>query len=182
MFIGKSPSENDVVLAGETSVSDRQCLIKYDAYSNQYFLKDIQETGTLIKVVQPVRLVAETYLRVGDSLIHSLVGADNSLSLVILDGPLTDHRFFFRPLDEPVTIGRLCHCSVSIEEDRSMSRFHCVISWRGGTWMLADGDGHQASSNGTWLLTRWRPPPVQKKTTESASLKNSASFSGQLTE
>lgn len=48
-------------------------------------------------------------------------------------------------------IGRTEKCRVRFN-DTSLSRHQCVVDYIDEKWLIRDGDGNKASTNGTWLF------------------------------
>ena len=54
-------------------------------------------------------------------------------------------------MQAPLQIGRTDKCKVRFN-DTSLSRHQCVIDYIDDKWLIRDGDGAKASTNGTWLF------------------------------
>lgn len=55
----------------------------------------------------------------------------------------------FTTRDSPIKIGRIPDCTVWID-DMNLSRCQCIAEYVDNGWVVRDGDGKKASTNGTW--------------------------------
>ncbi len=55
----------------------------------------------------------------------------------------------FQPNGKLIKIGRMPDCDILID-NKSLSRYQCVLYHRETGWVIVDGDGTQPSKNGTW--------------------------------
>lgn len=57
----------------------------------------------------------------------------------------------FKSMSAPILIGRTDKCKVKLN-DSALSRYQCVVDFINDRWLIRDGDGTKASTNGTWIF------------------------------
>ena len=154
MMIGSDRKVCDIVLEGDTDIGEMHCLLEFNVKSRAYYLKDLGDgNGTFIKIEDNQEVATGDIVSFGASHARVVVQAqasDSTLTLQFYEGPLADQEFSFRSNQQPITIGRMKTCSLSIEDLR-LSINHCFVTYTSlSGWQITDGDSSKRSANGTW--------------------------------
>ena len=157
---GQQQLKNDILL-NDTSVGERQSMLKYNPSNKRYYLRDLGEgSGTFVKIQQRVRLISGAIVSFSDS--HVAIGISegasngkhtqqNTLSLRFLEGPKLDQTYSFGKELQTVRIGRMQDCDVKFD-GTSLSRYQTSIEFENGEWYVSDGYNGKPSTNGTWIF------------------------------
>lgn len=154
VLIGSDLKESDIAVVDEHGVGSQHCMIQFDVPNRNYLLKDLDEgSGTFIKVTKRTALTARSVLCIGKSSIAVVLLEVAHLQLTFIEGPKKGESVSFLGDEETISVGRMPDSQLRVEEDKSLSRFHCRILHEKGEWFIEDGDGVNSSSNGTWVFT-----------------------------
>lgn len=154
MMIGSDKRVCDIVLEGDEEVGEMHCVIEFQAQKRAYYLKDLGDgNGTFIKIEDNQAIATGDIVHFGDSHARVMVqeqASGSSLTLQFYEGPLAEQECSFRQSQQPVSIGRMKTCTLSID-DLKLSISHCFLTHDVlSGWMISDGDGSKRSANGTW--------------------------------
>lgn len=144
--IGSNSVDCQIVLSsGEVSAS--HCEIFYQ--QKEFFLKDLgSKTGTWVRVApeRPMALKSNTpcFLEVGQG-VYKLEVKPGNRKLEISNEQ--NHLIIDLKEDQPITIGKLPSCTISLPGDQCLSKLHCKFSLKSNGIFIEDCK----STNGTWL-------------------------------
>lgn len=157
-YIGSDATsgQNDFAIPLDPSLGAKHLMIKYNASTSKYYLRDLGDgSGTFARIDIPVLLKHGYIISFGEChMVVNLAGEATKPSLTVkfLDGPKADQSFRYSPGDKPVRIGRMADCNIKFD-DNSLSRYQCSLLFvEDKGWFAIDGDGKKCSTNGTWLF------------------------------
>ena len=103
-------------------------MIKYDEDNFKYYIQDLGSGyGTFIKLVNPLKIVNNLLINVGDTFIVFTLNKENeNLILKLFTGDEQSETYEYSPDKKIITIGRDKSSDIYIE-DKLLSRKQCYI-------------------------------------------------------
>ena len=137
-------------------------MIKYDEDNFKYYIQDLGSGyGTFIKLVNPLKIVNNLLINVGDTFIVFTLNKENeNLILKLFTGDEQSETYEYSPDKKIITIGRDKSSDIYIE-DKLLSRKQCYIYYKNdendkqkNKWFIKDGDiKGKKSTNDTWMYS-----------------------------
>lgn len=134
--------------------------IYFNRSVSSYFFKAFKDNNIYIyiKIVNEYQILKKKYFQIGIKVFYC---EPNDTEIKI--GFYKDSSFnkdeileykFSNEICKEIYIGRDDICNIKFKENNYLSKIHCCVSWddvRKG-WNIMDGNGREASTNGTWLF------------------------------
>ena len=137
-------------------------MIKYDEDEYKYYIKDLGSGyGTFIKLINPLRIINNLLINVGDTfIVFSLKEENENLTLKLFTGEEQSETYEYTPEKKIITVGRDKSSDIYIE-DKLLSRKQCFIYYKEdendegkNKWFIQDGDiNGKKSTNDTWMYS-----------------------------
>ena len=137
-------------------------MIKYDEDNFKYYIQDLGSGyGTFIKLVNPLKIVNNLLINVGDTFIVFTLNKKNAnLILKLFTGDEQSETYEYTKDKKLITIGRDKDSDIYID-DRLLSRKQCYIYHKEDendknkfNWFIKDGDiNGKKSTNDTWMYS-----------------------------
>ena len=137
-------------------------MIRYDENKSEYYIKDLGSGyGTFIKLVNPLRVINNLLINVGDTfIVFSLSEENENLILKVFSGDEQNETYEFSPEKKIIKVGRDKSSDIFIE-DKLLSRKQCYIYYKEdeydegkNKWFIQDGDiNGKKSTNDTWMYS-----------------------------
>jgi hypothetical protein len=137
-------------------------MIRYDENKSEYYIKDLGSGyGTFIQLINPLRIINNLLINVGDTfIVFSLSEENENLTLKLFTGDEQNETYEFSPEKKIITVGRDKSSDIFIE-DKLLSRKQCYIYYSEdeydegkNKWFIQDGDmSGKKSTNDTWMYS-----------------------------
>ena len=136
-------------------------MIRYDKEKCKYYIKDLGSGyGTFIKIINPLNIINNLLINIGDSFIVFSLDEGQNLTVKIFTGDQESETYEYSPNKKMITIGRDKDSDIFIE-DKLLSRKQCFVYFkedkndkRKSNWFISDGDiNGKKSTNDTWMYS-----------------------------
>ena len=136
-------------------------MIRYDKEKYKYYIKDLGSGyGTFIKIINPLNIINNLLINIGDSFIVFSLDEGQNLTVKIFTGDQESETYEYSPNKKMITIGRDKDSDIFIE-DKLLSRKQCFVYFkedkndkRKSNWFISDGDiNGKKSTNDTWMYS-----------------------------
>jgi len=137
-------------------------MIRYDEDEFKYYIKDLGSgSGTFIKLINPLRVINNLLINVGDTfIVFSLDEENENITLKLFTGDEQTETYEYTPEKKIITVGRDKSSDIFIE-DKLLSRKQCYIFYEENendegkkNWFIQDGDiKGKKSTNDTWIYS-----------------------------
>ena len=136
-------------------------MIRYDKEKCKYYIKDLGSGyGTFIKIINPLNIINNLLINIGDSFIVFSLDEGQNLTVKIFTGDQESETYEYSPNKKMITIGRDKESDIFIE-DKLLSRKQCFVYFkedkndkRKSNWFISDGDiNGKKSTNDTWMYS-----------------------------
>ena len=136
-------------------------MIRYDKEKCKYYIKDLGSGyGTFIKIINPLNIINNLLINIGDSFIVFSLDEGQNLTAKIFTGDQESETYEYSPNKKMITTGRDKDSDIFIE-DKLLSRKQCFVYFkedkndkRKSNWFISDGDiNGKKSTNDTWMYS-----------------------------
>ena len=136
-------------------------MIRYDKEKYKYYIKDLGSGyGTFIKIINPLNIINNLLINIGDSFIVFSFDEGQNLTVKIFTGDQESETYEYSPNKKMIIIGRDKDSDIFIE-DKLLSRKQCFVYFkedkndkRKSNWFISDGDiNGKKSTNDTWMYS-----------------------------
>ena len=136
-------------------------MIRYDKEKCKYYIKDLGSGyGTFIKIINPLNIINNLLINIGDSFIVFSLDEGQNLTVKIFTGDQESETYEYSPNKKMIIIGRDKDSDIFIE-DKLLSRKQCFVYFkedkndkRKSNWFISDGDiNGKKSTNDTWMYS-----------------------------